>query len=318
MRKITIAALGLAVAALPATTAWADAPTKLRICAGSPTGNYTFAAKEIQKRLGNAFAEVEIVTTGGSLDNMRRLTAGECDMAFAQSDVADLFVLENPASLSTIEPFKIIYQEYVHLLCPTASGWDGISDLGAGSKIVVGPDGGGSAETWRSLRRANDEKYAKIERLADPVNVTSASTVKDSANTCMMWVSGLNSADMQAVNLISVNTRDRKPALRLVDIDDDAMGDILGSDGKPLYRWAEITRVEPKTDKKGLPQGGVYANLIPGGWFGGSVSVPVVDAKLMVRSDFKAAAASVLPRVTLAIEDASPTIWNRVNPASQQ
>lgn len=314
MRKTTIAALSITVAALSATTALADAPTKLRLCAGSASGNYTFAANEIAKRLGNAFAEVQVITTGGSLDNMRKLAAGQCDMAFAQSDVADLFVLENPASLSTIESFKTIYQEYVQLLCPTATGWDSIEDLAAGSKIIVGPDGGGSAETWRSLRRANDAQYAKIERLADKVDVTAASTVKDSSSTCMLWVSGLNSADMQAANLISVNTRDHKPALRLVDIDDDKMEDILGSDGKPLYRWAEITRVEPSKENKS----GVYANLIPDGWGDDTVSVPVVDAKLMIRSDFKAAAAGSLSRVVLAIEDASPTIWNRVNPASQQ
>ena len=314
MLRTTIALMGLTTA-LSALPAFADTPTKVRMCAGSESGNYTFSGNEIKKR----YPGVEVIITGGSLDNLRRLMNNECDMAFSQSNVADLFVAENPAALSTIEPFKTVYEEYVHVLCPTATGWDSIQDMAnAGqARMIVGPDGGGSGETWRSLRQAND-KYGKIERLADKIDVTAASTVKDSTNTCMLWVSGLNSPDMQAANLISTNTRDHKPALRLIDVDDDAMENLLGSDGRPLYQWKDITRVEPVKGKNGKPTGGLYNNLIKDGWGDDTVHVPIVEANLMIRSDFKAAAAPMLSRLVLAIEDASPTIWNRVNPASQQ
>ena len=279
----------------------------LRVCAGSPTGNYTFAANEISKRLNGVFTDVEIIETGGSLDNLRRLMAGDCDMGIVQSDVNDLFRMENPKALGELDKFANLYTEYVHVLCPVNSDWDSISDVGNNNgKLIVGPDGGGSAETWRALRTANTA-YDKSERIPDSVGIEAARKVKDSNDTCMLWVSGLNSPDMQAANLMSVNTRDREPALRLIDVDDSDFKEIKGSDGAPMYHFEKIIRRDPGQKP------GVYNNLIDDGWGEDSVEVPTVDALLIARKDFKMSN-SVSSRLVIAIEDASPTIWNRTNP----
>lgn len=298
-----------------ASIAYAQTPT-IRICAGSETGNYTFAVNEIAKRVSDTVANVEVIHTNGSLDNLRRLMNNECDFGMAQEDVNDMFILENPAALSTIEEFKSIYDEYVHLLCPVASGWRNVTDLrkaindGEQVRLIVGPDGGGQAETWRSLRRAHED-YDRIERLPNAIDMTAVSTVKDSDDTCMIWVSGLNSASMQAANLSSINTRDGEPSLQLINVEERAMKRLVNSGGEALYEWQEVERIEANQNR-GIS--GQYDNIIRDGWGSDEIEVPTIGATLIVRTDFKEANPAILNRLVIAIEDASPTIWNRVNP----
>lgn len=313
-----LAAAGLSLTALTLPAAAAE-PGALRICTGGPSGNYTFAGKEIAGRLASTFKEVKIVPTGGSLDNLRKLVSGECDMGFSQSDVADLYRIENPSAMSVLYPFKTIYTEYTQILCPTKTGWTKLSDLaearkkGAPVKMIVGPNGSGPAETWRAIRQSNPDAYDKIERVPDSPDITAASKVKDSADTCMLWVSGLNSGDMVSANDMSVRTRDHKPALSLISVDDKNVFSIKDSNGQPIYKSEKVSARAPAKNKAGM-----YQNLIPdrGGYFSTDMSVTVaaVDAVLMttnaVRDQIKGQSGAIVQ----AIEDAQPTIWNKANP----
>jgi hypothetical protein len=295
-------------------------PNSLRICAGSPDGNYTWAATQIGDRLkaGKIFERVTIINTAGSLDNLRRLSRGECDMAFSQSDVADLYRLDNPGSLSKLDPFKTIYTEYTQILCPRATGWTSLADLakarkgGAPVKMIVGADGSGTAETWRAIRQSDEETLGKIERLAEDPDISAASKVKDSKDTCMLWVSGLNSPGMQAANDMSVRTRSQKPSLALISVDTQSLAGIKDNQGQPIYSPKTIEAKEPAKDKPGL-----YNNLIADtGFFSSSktITVPAVDAKLMTTKAYKAAIKDKSGRIIQVIEDTAPTIWNRINP----
>jgi hypothetical protein len=308
--KRFLLALGLC---LFAGAALANDTTTLRICAGSEAGNYTFAAREIERRVKPAFQRIEVQFTAGSVDNLRRLMEGTCDVGFAQSDVVDLFRADNSTAAARLNMFKNVYSEYVHLMCPVASGWSRVVDIGRSGKarIIVGPDGSGPAMTWRALRQADDKLYGAVERLPDPVNRVAVSKVKDSRDTCLLWVSGLNSEDMQAANRTSVNTRDGKPAMALIDVDDRDFRAIKGFNGEPLYRFEKVERRQPRAGQSGL-----YENLIHGGWFSSaSVTMPVVDALLIIRRDYEAAiSTSKGPALIQAIEDSMPTIWAKVNP----
>ena len=316
-RLAALTALALGAMGLTPAEAQSPNPNRLRICAGSEAGNYTFAAREIGGRAASAFsAGVDVVTTAGSLENLRRLSAGECDVAFAQSDVTALYQAENPAALNTIEPFHKVYEEFVHLLCPVSSGWSRVNDMGRaardgrGARLVVGPDGSGTAETWRAMRQADVKLYEKVERLPLSVGRASLGTVRDSSNTCVLWISGLNSADMQAANLMSANNPRRAATMRLMDFDDRDIRALRSSSGQPMYQVRTIDRVAPRGDNPGL-----YGNLIESGTFSaGSVNVLTVSAQLLVRSDYRAAIGGRADRLMQAIDDAGPTIWRRVNP----
>jgi TRAP-type uncharacterized transport system substrate-binding protein len=211
--------------------------------------------------------------------------------------------------LTALVPYKVMYDEYVHLICPVAANWSRVTHVGKAkdSKIIVGPNGGGTAETWRILRSADTSLYDHVERLPDAPDIEALSQVKDSTNTCMLWVSGLNSADMRAANMLSVNTKDHKPALTLIDVDDRDMKNLKGQNGKPMYEMQTINWAAPSGES-----GGQYSNLMQSS----SVNVPTVHALLVMRVDYRDAlkAAGKSGRLVQAIEDALPTIWGRVNP----
>lgn len=306
MKKL-FAVVVLAVAMFVPGFANAAPANTVKFCTGSPTGNYHFAGKEISQRVGTSYT-VELVETNGSLENLRKLMAGECDWGFAQSDVIDLFVMENPAAMNGFTNLATVYEEYVHVLCATANNFSRITHVGdARAKMFVGSEGSGVSETWRALRKADEKLYSKLERVPEQ-GISAARQVKDSTKenpSCMVWVSGLNSPDMQAANLMSVNTPSRKPSLMLVDVDDRDFKGIKNSRGQPMYEFKAIAKVEPQGN---MP--GVYNNLLQSR----SVTVPVVKANLMATNKWYAQNKNNMTRVVLAIEDASPTIWKRVSP----
>lgn len=304
-----------------ASTAHAQAPSStVRICTGSKSGNYYWAATEIAKRFSaDLFTNIQVVTTNGSLDNLRRLATNQCDIGFSQSDVDGQYIIENPSSHDMLSVLRVVYTEYVHILCPVASQWKSLSDVANAKgdrRMIVGPDGSGTAETWRIMRQVNTKLYDGIERVPDPSDISSAHTVADSHDTCMLWVSGLNSNDMKAANALSTRTPNGKPSLRLISIDDDAMTEIKGPDGAPIYKSQTVT-AQPAHDN--LPP--LYDNLITtgGGIFSSpNITVLTVPADLMIRNDFKQTIGrDRLARLYEAIDDAQPTIWQRVNPAGQ-
>jgi TRAP-type uncharacterized transport system substrate-binding protein len=305
-------------AAMLPVVAHAESNT-LRICTGSETGNYHWSAQQVRSRLGpDLFQSINLIPTTGSLMNLRKMSQNECDMGFSQADVVGQYIVENPASRDNLAVFKVVYEEYVHILCPVASGWTSLSDFADAKgrrRLIVGAEGSGTAETWRIMRSVNDKKYGSIERDNQPVDITSASAVMDSRDTCMLWVSGLNSSDMIAANQLSVRTSNGKPALRLITIDDSALLGIKGPDGAPLYKARTIT---PHPAQNGRPS--LYDHLINNGGFfsGASVEVLTVPAELMIRTDYREAIGRAKSgRIIRAIVDAQPTIWNRVNPAAE-
>src|SRR5215217_1489999 len=134
--------------------------------------------------------------------------------------------------------------------------------------------------------------------------------VKNSRDTCLLWVSGLNSADMQRANAMSTNTPDRRRSLRLVAVDEPAARRWRGGDDRPLYRFEPINAgfgsydnlIDPERD----PQTGASRP--------GSVEVPVVDAVIYAREEALAALGERGPQLVRAVEDAGPAIWARVSP----
>jgi hypothetical protein len=165
------------------------------------------------------------------------------------------------------------------------------------------------------LWQSNEKLYGSIQRDNQPADITSATAVMDSTDTCMLLVSGLNSNDMVAANQRSISTRNGKPGLKLISIDDPNFKNIKGFDGKPLYTAMEVEPQAPKNNQPGL-----YNNLINnGGYFTSPrITVLTVPALLMIRDDWKEAIGrEKLNRIVDALVDALPTIWARVNPAGQ-
>jgi TRAP-type uncharacterized transport system substrate-binding protein len=319
MFRILLLSAGLALAVPSLSYADTPDPNVLTVCSGSKTKNYYFAVSEWLKRISHdLFQRAVNMPTSGALDNMRQMTNGTCVAGPVQDDVRTQFVVENPASRDNLSVLKVMYREYVHVLCPAALKASTLSEfakLPGTKKLIVDQDGSGTAVTWRMLWQSNEKLYGSIQRDNQPADITSATAVMDSTDTCMLMVSGLNSSDMVAANQRSVSTQNGKPGLKLISIDDSNFANIKGLDGKALYTPVQVVPQAPKNNQPGL-----YNNLINNGgfWSSPSITVLTVPAVLMIRNDWKEAIGrEKLNRIVDALVDALPTIWARVNPAGQ-
>jgi uncharacterized protein len=86
----------------------------------------------------------EALTTGGSLDNMKRLAAGEATFAVALLDAAVLRVVGQPAG--AMVAVGKVYENYVHCLVRRDSGIGNYTDL-KGRRIGIGEAGSGTSLT---------------------------------------------------------------------------------------------------------------------------------------------------------------------------
>ncbi|MCX7336134.1 MAG: TRAP transporter substrate-binding protein, partial [Hyphomicrobiales bacterium] len=80
--RAPLAVLALVLAS--SSSALAAEPPTFRLCTGSESGNYFRAGHMLKSKAGGL--KIEVVPTQGSLDNLDKLSAGQCDGAFVQSD----------------------------------------------------------------------------------------------------------------------------------------------------------------------------------------------------------------------------------------
>lgn len=110
------------------------------IAGGSATGVYYDYGDHIADALTESLdVDVEVVQTAGSLDNLRRVGAGEALIGFAQADAAADSVMGTGAFA---EPLPIVaiarlYDEYLHVVVRGDSEIRALTDL-AGARISLG------------------------------------------------------------------------------------------------------------------------------------------------------------------------------------
>lgn len=95
-RGLAACALPLFCGALaaPMTPALAEVPgNPVRYCTGVPGGNYDFTGIAIKRQLPQ---HLELVNTGGSMDNLAKVDKGECEAAIVQSDAYFVYMQQNP------------------------------------------------------------------------------------------------------------------------------------------------------------------------------------------------------------------------------
>lgn len=251
-----------AVAALAFMSTSSEAA--MRLCSGGKTGNYFYSASVIQS-MAKGVLDIEVVETQGSMDNLKRLTNGQCDAAIVQSDAQLVFAQENPGNALSVEPLAALYPEYAHLVCTKELGIDSITDLKPTNKVLVGGLGSGSYVTWKSFAMANKERYGKIETGNDTGAVALLKLKNGRDAQCMMFVTGLNSGTIKELDKNSAGK------LTLVEIDDGRFDNAVDSRGEKVYKFSKI----PAT---------AYPNLSNGSW--GDWDTITVDATVVVNTDW--------------------------------
>jgi TRAP-type uncharacterized transport system substrate-binding protein len=125
-------------------------PRTITLTSGPPGSSFQRHAENYQKALAESGIVLKIVPSGGSLDNLQRLSAPDSgiDLGFVQGGL----VGENPppglVSLGSVayQPLWVFYRGTTHI--------DRLSEL-AGKRIGIGADGSGVQALARALLEAN-------------------------------------------------------------------------------------------------------------------------------------------------------------------
>lgn len=171
---------------------------KLRMVIGTGgTGGVFFPyggglARILTERMADAEATAE--ETGGSVDNMKLVGAGDADIGFSTVDSAYDAVLGQGAYQDTGAipacTIAVLYTSFVHVVASEASGINSVEDM-AGKRISVGSAGSsteGAAD--RVLEAAGLDPQADITR--DNLSVAeSVAAMKDQKIDAFFWIGGL-------------------------------------------------------------------------------------------------------------------------------
>jgi TRAP-type uncharacterized transport system substrate-binding protein len=283
MRKMLI--IGSIAAVAFASNAFAADPA-IKICGGSEKGNYTKVANDLGEQLKGAGVPYEVVITKGSVDNLNKVAAGQCDVGIAQNDAIRNFLSDNASAKSKIDRMQALYSEKVYFMCNrevvAKHGIGRVPDLrGKPIKIATGAVGSGTNEAWRSLVSA-DPAYGKLEQVFQGETRALEKVATGDDIGCMLYVSGNNSPLM--LNAAENYGKD----IILIGFNDKDLDNAKDEKGKPIYTLTEI------------PGGGKIRNLQPSGatCFGAcSVKTAEVDAVLFYSRDW---------------EDKYPALYDRI------
>ena len=276
---IALLALGISTQ----TPAQTPTPTEtLRLCTGSPGKTYNAVGQKLAELIpamaGGALS-VEVVATGGSIDNLNKLVAGECDGAIVQGDAIDFFTTQiNPDAAGRFRMVTPLYQELSLLLCSRRSGVNDIEDLldTEDASVAAGAMGSGSLATWLTFRSIN-AKYEQV-RVVPKNGAEGAMAVANDEASCVFEVIAPQSDFIQALN----DNESIADKLGFAEVDDGFDGYEL--DGKQIY-----TRVTFDDEK--------YDNL--SGW--GDPELIAITAYLVVSEAWASTHSSGMSALTMTL-----------------
>jgi TRAP-type uncharacterized transport system substrate-binding protein len=210
----------------------AAAATTLRLCTGSPGKTYIRVGEklaELAQRASMGQLAVEVVPTGGSLDNLSRTLAGACDAFIAQGDAIAFFDARiQPGARQQFEVLGDLYKELGLLLCHRSSGIDDLDEAGD-AVIAAGDTGTGSLATILNLQLLEPELYGNI-RIYPANGFEGALAVIEGKAACVFDVIAPQSDLVQ-----TLNDNERTGAqLYFAEIDNSALED-FEIDGKQIY-----------------------------------------------------------------------------------
>lgn len=156
-----VCAAGVAAAALAGAVPSAAGPglQRVTLLGGPPAGVFGIFATGIATYLGRAVpgVDISVAATGGSVENVRRVNAGEAEMgiAFASDLHEGFFGIDafRGAPQSNIRAVGVVFTGVSHLVTYQDKGIRTVDDL-AGKRVAVGTPGSGTfATAERVLRR---------------------------------------------------------------------------------------------------------------------------------------------------------------------
>jgi len=270
----------------------------LRFAGGQSGGWYEKYAALFRKTAEGL--DVQVIPTGGSLDNLKLLASGKADMAIIQSDVLAM-IDKKLEGKDLVTEQADLYPEYVQLIANRNSGIKSIQDIDAKKNVVyVGPRGSGTSLSWEALCE-QDQRFRDV-----PVRhndyLTALGEVERDPKALMMFVGGLNSSFLKKAE----EAAKKAGKLRLVAVQERHFKDKVDKHGNPIYSFVEIPS-------------DVYPHLQKGWIFSGDVDTLAVHAVLVLRTEWaKQYGPSSVDALSIAILETKPEIERQVNGAQMK
>lgn len=281
-------AVGLSGACVCLALHAAEAP--LNLCTAGAESAYLEVGRAIAAHANPRYLVVKPVETAGSLDNMIRMSRGECGAAIVQADAYLVYQTEHKDRPLEVTRNRFLYAEFIHFVCRRDANVSSSSDLLASPgryEILVGAKESGSAVTWHAFTLL-DARYRKL-KATNIGGQDALNRVLNGDAQCLFYVSALGSKFAESVNQRGKN-------LRLIPITEVAFRTAkMGA--TTLY---EIRRF-PK---------GVYANL-DAGISGGGVETLTVAAGLVINRRWSDRYPNGQSALLGAVTGAAPTIDER-------
>ncbi|MBK5104061.1 MAG: ABC transporter substrate-binding protein, partial [Burkholderiales bacterium] len=149
-------------------------PSHITITAGPHDSLFRITAAKYRDILARSGVKLQILSSGGSLENLRRLAdpAFRVDVGFVQGGVAAGVQVDKLVSLGSVfhQPLLLFYR------APQALDW--LSDLG-GKRLAIGPEGSGTRELALTLLKANGIEPGGVTTLLDLAGDEAAQALVD-------------------------------------------------------------------------------------------------------------------------------------------
>lgn len=175
-------------------------PPRLTIATGGTSGIYHGYGQALADQLARRYGiEVEVLSTGGSVDNLQLLADGTADVAFSAADaVAD--AVDGEGSFD--EPVEVralarVYDDFAHLVVPADSEVEEIADL-RGLRVSVGAPRSGTSLIAGRVLEAADVPAADLQ--VSELGITeSIAALENGRLDALFWSGGLRTPGIVAL-----------------------------------------------------------------------------------------------------------------------
>lgn len=181
---------------------WADQlPETVTVATGGTTGIYhaygTALAAELEQRYG---VQAEVLSTGGSVENLHLLADGSVQIAFSAADAAGDAVAGTGefGSPVPVRSLARVYDDFAHLVVPATSGIRTLDDLRGLTVSVGAPRSGTSLIAHRVLEAAEvDVDDLQVARLGITESIEALEADRIDA---FFWSGGLRTPGVEDIS----------------------------------------------------------------------------------------------------------------------
>ena len=163
-------------------SAIAQSPRSAVLAAGTEDGIYTVLGHSLSDLLAKGGISLQVLSTGGSVENIELLESGRAQFAVVQSDVASAAIVGGFPFVRTASHLRLVssvYTEAVHVFARSGLYIPTSNQLN-GKIISLGPPGSGTAETARVVLEASgislrevDAQYLQFAKMEEGLSAQS-------------------------------------------------------------------------------------------------------------------------------------------------